>query len=102
MQKDVTIEKSLCYFVACAEAAMESLQRLRPRLRNLEVVPMTTDWLVLKVAVATVGTSTPTRTTVFIASHQKEGGNFAFEYGDMAMLHYSRSQRIEQLEGLSR
>ena len=31
-----------------------------------------------------------------------EGGNFAFEYGDMAMLHYSRSQRIEQLEGLSR
>ena len=30
------------------------------------------------------------------------GSNFAFEYGDMAMLHYSRSQRIEQLEGLSR
>ena len=25
-----------------------------------------------------------------------------YEYGDMAMLHYSRSQRIEQLEGLSR
>ena len=31
-----------------------------------------------------------------------EGSNFAFEYGDMAMLHYSRNQRIEQLEGLSR
>ena len=34
MQKDVTIEKSLCYFVACAKAAMESLQRLRPSLNR--------------------------------------------------------------------
>ena len=31
-----------------------------------------------------------------------EGSKFAFEYSDMAMLHYSRNQRIEQLEGLSR
>ena len=71
MQKDVTIEKSLCYFVACAKAAMESLQRLRPRLRNLEVVPMTTDWLVLKVAVAKVGASTPKRTTGFYCKSSK-------------------------------
>ena len=38
----------------------------------------------------------------YVAVEKDDGNNFAFEYGDMAMLHYSRSQRIEQLEGLSR
>ena len=37
-----------------------------------------------------------------VAVEKDDGSNFAFEYGDMAMLDYSRSQRIEQLEGLSR
>ena len=37
-----------------------------------------------------------------VAVEKDDGSNFAFEYGDMAMRHYSRSQRIEQHESLSR
>ena len=37
-----------------------------------------------------------------VAVEKDDGSNFAFEYGNMAMLHYSRSQRIEEHESLSR
>ena len=37
-----------------------------------------------------------------VAVEKDDGSNCAFDSGDMPMLHYSRSQSIEQHESLSR
>ena len=73
MQKDVTIEISLCYSIACAKAAMESLQRLRPSVDRTPAWTVNEDPAVRRrESSSATGSSIKTQTTlpVFHLEHR--------------------------------